>query len=33
VYATANEAPPNLVPQLSVGWKGCGAMLIWTAGG
>jgi len=33
IYATSIEFPPQLAPQLAVGWSGCGGMFVWTTSG
>ena len=33
IYAGTFEPPPNLAPQLAIGWKGCGGLFVWTTAG
>ena len=33
IYAGTFEPPPNLAPQLAIGWTGCGGLFVWTTAG
>jgi hypothetical protein len=33
IYSQSGDVPPTWLPQITIGWKGCGAILVWTAAG